>query len=64
MVELVTASYPIEASDAALVRSFTNDVFRVRADGQDHAFKVYGGARRSCDSGWRRLSIGSAENAA
>lgn len=49
MVELVAASYPIEASGAVLVRSFNNDVFRVRADSRDYALKLYGADRFTAD---------------
>jgi Ser/Thr protein kinase RdoA (MazF antagonist) len=49
VVELVRANYPIEASGAVLVRSFTNDVFRVHANKQDYALKLYGAARFTAD---------------
>ena len=49
VIELVTASYPVVASAAVLVRTFNNDVFRVRADGRDYALKVYGAGRFSAD---------------
>ena len=49
MVELVTARYPVVASAAVLVRTFNNDVFRVRADGRDYALKVYGAGRFTAD---------------
>ena len=37
------------ASAAVLVRTFNNDVFRVRADGRDYALKVYGAGRFTAD---------------
>lgn len=49
MADLVAASYPIEVSGAALVRSFNNDVFRVRSDSRDYALKLYGAGRFTAD---------------
>lgn len=47
--DLVAASYPIEVSGAALVRSFNNDVFLVRGDSRDYALKLYGAGRFTAD---------------
>ena len=49
VVELVAASYSIDVSGAALVRSFNNDVFQIRADSRDYALKLYGFGRFTAD---------------
>ncbi|GAB3911923.1 hypothetical protein GCM10011575_38360 [Microlunatus endophyticus] len=44
-MDLVADHYPIQPTAATLVRTFNNDVYRIDADDQSYAFKVYGSGR-------------------
>jgi Ser/Thr protein kinase RdoA (MazF antagonist) len=48
-MKLVADHYSVEPSDATLVRSFSNDVFRIDADDQSYALKIYGAGRFTAD---------------
>lgn len=47
--QLVEQEYGSAVTRSVLVRSFTNDVYRVDADGRSYALKVYGAGRWSTD---------------
>lgn len=49
VMDLIAESYPVDAIDAVLVRSFTNDVFQIRAGHHRYALKIYGAGRFSTD---------------
>ncbi len=48
-MELVAQNYSIQPSDATLVRSFNNDVYRIDADTNAYVLKVYGVGRLQAD---------------
>lgn len=49
VIELINDSYPVDASDATLVRSFNNDVFQIQARDRKYALKLYGVGRFTAD---------------
>lgn len=57
--QLVEQEYGSAVTRSVLVRSFTNDVYRVDADGRSYALKVYGAGRWSTDEvRWEQQLVG------
>lgn len=57
--QLVEQEYGIAATRTVLVRSFSNDVYRVDADGRSYALKVYGAGRWTTDEvRWEQQLVG------
>jgi len=49
VLQLVADHYPVDPTSASLVRTFTNDVFRIDTTGRSYALKIYGVGRFSLD---------------